>query len=514
MKNSFKRAFAIGLACVMAGMGLAGCAGKNDSPSDDKTSTAAPTEASTAAPTAKPNGEESAKPVETESAATPEATAEPEERTVEIYRQDGISIGAYNNGIAHIEYEKVSRIISASGASDPVKERGSAYIDREGKVLFWIPEGFYGSAFSNGYAYVHGNATTYVIDESGKVLSKHSTDKNAKEYVISRGDGYVLTYEKASTFSASKFIYRIYDPTGEVVNTFESEEELELDYCGEGVFYTPSTYKLPHRYWDKNGHSFIDKNDSEGDNKWFDGLDAGVRFNEDKKAVVCGFIYSGSTGVVIMDTDGNTSLQGFPNGDNYKLIGNISEDHLLAYKGDLSRKDKNLAIVSIDTVKNTYNVMDKEYSSRVYAPIGHVIGTLSNGRYVFTLMGSDGEEYVGIFDSKLVPVCEPIRGTACVSYANYTDGYSDGRLIIFNGKECVAYDVDGNELFAIHEFRGSGGYQDGMISALRPSVVQSEIAEDGTIVTKEINTRHYLDLDGNLLFDQIDFTTGTELVLE
>lgn len=507
MKDLFRRAFALGLACLMAGISLAGCSGKNESYSDDKTQTAVPT----VQPIATPGEKETAKPVETETAGTPQITAEPEEKTVEIYRQYPNDFGSYNNGIAKVNYVKVTRTISISGASEPISQRNSAYIDKEGKVLFRVPEGFYGSDFSNGYAFVSNDKMVYIIDESGKVMSKHSADKNDKEYVIKRGDGYVLTYEKASTFSASKFIYRIYDPSGQVVNTVESEKELELEYYGEGIFYTASTNKLPHRYWDKNGNSFIDKNDEENGWRYF-GLKSEIHFNAEGKTVPCGFEY-GSYGVVIMDTNGNTSIQGYPNGDyHFKLIGSISEDHLLVYTGDFSKADKNLTIASIDTERNSYRVMDKEYSSRISANTDSSIGVLSDGRYVFPLKGSDGEDYVGIFDSKLVPVCEPIPG--------YTVGlgFYDERIVIgkntSQGRDLIIYDTEGNEIFSVEGVTNLPNYSDGVLNSSVRSERPHDISEDGTIITEVGAKGLYFNLDGNVLFEEIDFTSGFELVLE
>lgn len=510
MKSSIKRAFAIVLSCAMASLGISACSHEKDpkSPNDDKPSSAL----SSSQPTSKPLNTENAAPFETPVAATPEATEGPEEKDVIIYRVH--SVDNYNDGIARVSFSKVSRTISSTDVFETESETSFAYIDKNGKVLFKIPAGYSGEEFSNGYAYVHNENTLYVIDKSGNVLSNYAKEASDNEHVAAYADGYVLTLEKASTFSESKFIYRLYDPTGEVVNTHESAKKLSpFHYCGRGIFcaslYSDSNVLvLPHIYMTSNGKSFIGKDNEEG-GVYYCPFDTLPSFRDSDTAAVC-FEYHPNLQIVFIDVDGNFSTKGFPDGYKSEIIGNITENHMLMYRGDFRYVDKNLKIISVDLVNKKYAVLDKEYADKISALSATQLSVFHNGRYVFPLQGADGESYTGIFDEKLKPVCDPIPGT-CSSI-----GFSCERLIISrtNGSESIAYiyDTDGNELFSVNS--GNRSYSDSVLLAKAPADIPWDISEDGEIITTSSYTYVLYDVDGNILFEGIDFNTGTELVFE
>ena len=141
--------------------------------------------------------------------------------------------------------------------------------------------------------------------------------------------------------------------------------------------------------------------------------------------------------------------------------------------------------------------------------------TLTDGRYAFNMKGKDGNEYVGLFDAKLKIVCEPIPGKFF--------GFSCGRLFVEDKFHNIdVYDADGNKLFIINHEKypnylqslKSMLYSDDVMLVFKEADVQVAIARDGAIITGKGNKGVYIDLYGDVLFENIDYSTGIEIVME
>ena len=227
-----------------------------------------------------------------------------------------------------------------------------------------------------------------------------------------------------------------------------------------------------------------------------------------------------------MDTEFNFRGLKLPD-FNYSIPkgGTVSEDHLFLHE---STWDGYVAM-SIDIPNMKKHLMDDTYVNRVKK---FSLMNLTDGRYAFDMKGADEKQYVGLFDAELNIVCDPIPGEFY--------GFSCGRLFVRRinyGSYCVyVFDEDGNELFTIYSDKsydrsiGYFGYLGANVSLDEMNKLTQfysddtllvgkfgavpEISDYGEIVNIEGFKGIYLDLDGNILFESIDFSTGVEISLE
>lgn len=436
------------------------------------------------------------------------------------------SLDAFHEGLAWVHFRKVSRDFYANGdVSEKIYEDYVGCIDKTGKIVFYFPgKSTQWTGFSNGVAYWENKGTLYLIDKTGNVLSKHSTDESSKEQAILWQDGYVLTHENKLSFSENSNTYKIYNQSGDVVNILEDvikkyDWEYNWIYCGMGIFHC-SAVDPKNIFMKCDGTLFtVDK------------LDEIPCFVDDRAVV--GTIYRDSNdkrfwGVKLMDAEFNFSEQWSRIEGNRGLF---SENHLLIYDRTLYWNDPYEAIHSINNELNTYSELEQEYLQYVRY-MDESLTSLTDGRYAFNMIGADGNKYVGLFDEKLKIVGEPILGEFY--------GFSCGHLFvrrINHGSYCVyVYDKDGNELFTIYSDKsydrsiGYFGYLGANVSLDEMNKLTQlysddtllvgkfgavpEISDDGEIVNREGFKGIYLDLDGNILFESIDFSTGVEISIE
>ena len=439
------------------------------------------------------------------------------------------SLDAFHEGLAWVHFRKVSRDFYANGdVSEKTYEDYVGCIDKTGKIVFYFPgKSSKWTGFSIGVAYWENNGTLYLIDKTGKVLSQHSTNESSEEHAIKWADGYVLTFEKVASFSENKDIYRVYNANGEKINALqcppkEHDWQYNWEYCGKGIFYyrlnNYSGYGMHNFYMDSNGNTFDDE-----DKKYSKG-DSYEPIFLSQTTRIAGVKFDDCYGVELMDTEFNFRGLKLPD-FNYSIPkgGTVSEDHLFLHE---STWDGYVAM-SIDIPNMKKHLMDDTYVNRVKK---FSLMNLTDGRYAFDMKGADEKQYVGLFDAELNIVCDPILGEFY--------GFSCGRLFvrrINHGSYCVyVYDKDGNELFTINSDKSSHLgyfgyvgtyaseeemnrltllYSDDVLLAGKFGAVP-EISDDGEIVNREGFKGIYLDLDGNILFESIDFSTGVEISIE
>ena len=151
---------------------------------------------------------------------------------------------AKNNSATQKEEKKYNYISWDDFNEDRAWIRTNSYahigcIDKKGNLLFEYENMDLLSNFSNGYAHIKDAKTsiTYVIDTSGNIQSSYSEDDST--LVISYGDGYTVTSKHTDGFDYDKYIYQIYDPSGKVIDSFNTETEYtseNTNYCGKGIF--------------------------------------------------------------------------------------------------------------------------------------------------------------------------------------------------------------------------------------------------------------------------------------
>ncbi len=94
-------------------------------------------------------------------------------------------------------------------------------IDKKGHLLFEYKNMDILTDFSNGYAHIkdQNTNTVYVLDSSGNIQSAYPEDSSTT--VIAYGDGYTVTSEHAEGFDYNDYTYKIYDPSGSLIETMK-----------------------------------------------------------------------------------------------------------------------------------------------------------------------------------------------------------------------------------------------------------------------------------------------------
>lgn len=115
-----------------------------------------------------------------------------------------------------------------------------------------------------------------------------------------------------------------------------------------------------------------------------------------------------------------------------------------------------------------------------------------NDRLVLPIEGSDGKQYIIIYDSRWNQISEPILAS---DYFNL----SCERLVVESNHDTIVYDSNGNKIFALSEL----GYHDGM----------QAFSEDVALVNSSSDQLVYVDIDGNILFTGIDDSDAKTITL-
>lgn len=350
-------------------------------------------------------------------------------------------------------------------------------IDKEGQALFQYDASniLDVNQFSNGYAHI--TTTTnglYTINTNGEVVSSYLQE--TEEKVRCYGDGYAVTEKNNSGFDAVTYEYTIYNVDGSVLEKLTAEEEIRaITYCGKGVFGFQDVgfyFSLKDEWSDISWGIFpVFHDDIAVIGTTFEDYDSGR-----------------AGGVVVMTLDGEefSYMSEFLT-DWSVSPSDINENVCVVH--DSSRE----TLVTIDFTEGKESKLDEKYSEKMYENPDPDTFTLHDGRIVLRLKGDDGRRYIGIFDKELNLVYGPIAGEAST--------YSDGMLKVqmTDGNECVIMDVDGNIVYSLDQkgYSMSNQYSDGAI-----------------LVGNERKAETYLDLQGNKLFEEINFENVMTKVLE
>lgn len=176
-------------------------------------------------------------------------------RTVSSYR----AYGSFSEGMAFVEY------------TDPdSREKKYAYIDKNGNVLFELPEGYvYGYEFHDGLAVVakehrnnYGRWETKgyaVIDNKGKLVFDASEYNN----VSRASEGVICAIKTIESYNGTINNFYILDYNGNVITTIERSKSSVSGYNGN-PHYTGMSYMqygsvcVDGCFYDKNGNIIKD----------------------------------------------------------------------------------------------------------------------------------------------------------------------------------------------------------------------------------------------------------------
>lgn len=375
-----------------------------------------------------------------------------------------VSMRDYSEGMAWIMYTDQDR-------------KYWTCIDKEGRALFQYDASYVldVTQFTNGYAQISTiTGDLYTIDTNGEIMAFYLAE--SEEKICCHGDGYVVTEKNNSGFDAVTYEYTIYNVDGSVLEKIIAEEEIRtIIYCGKGVF-----------GFKEFGFYFSSKD------KWCDTSWGVYPVFYDDMAVI-GTTYqdydSGRVGGVdVMTLDGEifSYMSEFLK-DWSTTPSDINENVCVIH--DSSSE----TLVTIDFTEEKESKLDEKYSKKMYENPKPDTFTLHDGRIVLGLKGDDGKRYIGVFDKELNIVYGPIAGDAST--------YSDGMLKVqmSDGEESVIMDVDGNIVYSLTQkgYSMSHQYSDGAI-----------------LVGNEKKAETYLDLQGNKLFEEINFENVLTKVLE
>ncbi len=200
--------------------------------------------------------------------------------------------GSFSEGMAFVEYE------------DPVRRTEKyVYIDKTGKVLFELPDGYtYGFEFHDGLAviakernYSYGSYETEgyaVMDKNGKIVF------DASEYLsVSRAsEGVICATKTIESYNGTTKNFYILDYEGNILTTITRSDD---SYEGRGANYMQyGSVCVDGCFYDKQGNVVKDfRNSREGYTEQSEkgselGIDSGLLFNRRTLETVATYGYS------------------------------------------------------------------------------------------------------------------------------------------------------------------------------------------------------------------------------
>lgn len=352
-------------------------------------------------------------------------------------------------------------------------------IDKVGQALFQYDASpiVDVTQFINGYAHVVTTTGLYTIDINGETMASYL--QGSEEKVRCYGDGYVVTEKNNSGFDAVTYEYTIYNVDGSVLEKFTAEEEIKLIiYCGKGVFGFRDFgfyFSLKDKWCDTSWASWT------SEPTFYDDMAViGTTYHDYESGRV------GGVDVMTLDGEQFSYMSEFLT--DWSTNPSAINENVCVVQ-DSSRE----TLITIDFAEEKESKLDEKYSEKMYENPDSDTFTLHDGRVVLGLKGDDGKHYIGVFDKELNLVYGPIAGDAST--------YSDGMLKVqmTDGRESVIRDVDGNIVYSLDKkgYSMSNQYSDGAI-----------------LVGNERKAETYLDLQGNELFEKINFENVMTKVLE
>ncbi len=433
------------------------------------------------------------------------ASADEPER--EMY---GISVENFSSGRAWIKYSYQYEEIHPHGSKSWTYDGYFGCINKEGEVLFAYPdqdstsgnpESEKGvvrvSEFHDGVAYMEsrdneGKTMYWVIDENGDILTSFAESDFGELLLYS--DGYFLFYEDQSNFSGASNCYRIVDFSGTVLkeivyakDEFTHSKALDnnLRYLGDGIF----AFWLSLRFGDSS--STVDFYNIPEDIQFtYSNLTTNHRLDikfQDGAA----FVKRNDMPNIVLFTDGTCRELSYDSGHDtipdtcYAGEGKVV---LGIFHNNYGGHDPCLDIVYYSIEDDAYYPLDAlkgnmylydTFDDYCDAFSGSFNYKIVNDRFLVHLLGADGLSYVGMVDMNNEVVLEPVR-------CDRGTEISCGRLVVISEENgCTVYDTDGNVIVSGEEVIST--YQDD--------------------VAKVDNSDRFIDLQGNDLFDELDFST-------
>ena len=386
------------------------------------------------------------------------------------------------------------------------KQQYCGCIDKSGNLVFYIDENSLGTSpllskltpYSNGYSYIETSNSLYLLNKSGTVLQTYPiVPEKSGNKAIAYADGYVWYQEYVSDFDEAYYKYSLYDSNKNIVTEFEYEGTEPIESMG---YYEKKVWA----YYNRNKENPINSVYFTDGNKWIDSytdfyfyddiaIIGPTHDNEDTDVGYLSFI----------DSKGNQTYTQLP--DNIGRWNDIqcyaiSDDYCVLYHSGYAKQEY-LAIYNVSTKK--FIKMDNKYNDKIdYDSLPDDSGELmfENGKIALRLIGSDGDSYVGLFDTSWNIIGEPIKSS--IYY------FSDGKLVTDKN----IYDENVKILFSADDFgyKSVSSYHNGIAHAKTDGM---QISSGGETYGYE-DDWFYIDSDGNRLFDSINMKSAIKMQLQ
>lgn len=383
-----------------------------------------------------------------------------------------------------------------------------SFVDKLGKIQIKINTESQArvTSFSNGYAYIimdnkytTSNVRLAIIDKEGTLRSSYVS--NSTREILAYGDGFVLTQEYVSGFDEAYYIIKFFDADGHVLEERKLDHAIRAKHLGKGNFYI----------WDYEYNFYCANN-----NKWtlFEvGKDAqfvdekfsNVKFYQD--VAVLGMLINlndgSQDGLCLIDADGNIkniSINSEIVGDPWYTVEPIINNYCIFYGGD----DDNIFLYDLSS--DTLKPLDKYLDKVDWENIGSGEILVGNARIAIPMIGSDGNNYISIFDTEWNMIGNPI---AMGKYANVRSGiygnpyfgFKDDRLVVKS-----EYTHNGANVYKIYDENGEIVFEVNLADyGVAEHIVTSDSYSEGALLICISNgIPRYVDVNGNLLFESVD----------
>lgn len=424
----------------------------------------------------------------------------------EVY---SVRVGNFSSDRAWIEYSYQYVESHPSGATSWTYDNYFGCINKKGVVLFAYPDQsstggnpepekgvFQVSEFHDGIAYMasrdnEGKTIYWIIDEDGNILTSFA-ESDFGEFLL-YNDGYFLFYEDQSNFYGASNCYKIVDLSGTILkeivyakDEFTHAEALSnnLRYLGDGIF----AFWLSGRFGD--GRSTVDfYNVVENISFTYADLVTNQRLDIEFQDGAA-FVKRNDMSDIVLFTDGtyreltyDSGYNSMPN-DCYAAEGKVV---LGTFHYNPGGYDQCLDVVYYSIKDDAYYPLDAlKDNMYLYDTFDDYCDTFSGGfdykiandRFLVHLLGEDGMSYVAMIDLNNEVVLEPVR-------CDRGTKISCGRLVVESeGNGYTVYDTNGEIIVSGAE----------AISAYQDNVAK-------------VGQTRFIDLQGNTLFDELDFST-------
>lgn len=383
----------------------------------------------------------------------------------------------------------------------------TSLIDKTGKMIFNWDSGllsftesykgqelvFPGFSYEDGYAYLNADESFCVIDTSGKIL--YTCDVDSETTILAYGGGYVITRNYYADFDSSGYTYTVYSPAGSIASQTKTGYDLAyLCYYGRGIFGFNMDEETNCYFYN-----------AESDTLFKASLDSlnleNASFREGDNIV-----YIGSSGNW---NDGDRTFTYHFLTTDGKIVSmelgkeEVASESIVVSGNKCLVTTKSNKLYIFDSTTGEAKEIALPYKDKILWGTTFAFG---EGKIIVPVQGGDGKQYIIVIDENGELLMEP-------TLAKQYTGFSDHRMILTTDDDVCVYDENMNLVYALSQLDFVDC--DLLRSPVNIDFYSLNQYSDGVAVLSEYNgnqhdTYLYLDINGNLLFDEIDISDSIQ----